>query len=107
MLLSALTSNSLAGILLASAAISHIGNLMGYQLSEHIYGTLEQLTRLAAFGIPPAAAALAYLLLSGWLLAFLSNFTRLQNLYVVRKDGSSISTAVSSPGAAIPWICGK
>ena len=84
-LLSALTSNSLAGILLASAAISHIGNLMGYQLSERIYGTLEQLTRLAAFGIPPAAAALAYLLLSGWLLAFLSNFTRLQNLYVVRK----------------------
>lgn len=84
-LLSAITSNSLAGILLASAGISQAGDLLGREFSERIYGTLEQLTRLAAFGIPPAAAALGYLLLGGWLLAFLSNLVRLNNLYIVRR----------------------
>lgn len=84
-ILSALTSNSLAGILLASAAISQVGDLMGKEFSEHIYGTLEQLARLAAFGVPPAAAALAYLLLGGWALAFASNFIRNKNLFVSRR----------------------
>ena len=87
-ILSALTSNSLAGILLASAAISRIGDLMGKEFSERIYGTLEQLARLAAFGVPPAAAALAYLLLGGWALAFLANLLRNKNLFVVRRANS-------------------
>lgn len=84
-LLSAITSNSLAGILLAAAGISQIGDLLGKEFSERIYGTLEQLARLAAFGIPPAAAALGYLLIGGWLLAFASNLIRLKNLSVIRK----------------------
>ncbi len=87
-ILSALTSNSLAGILLASAAISRIGDLMGKEFSERIYGTLEQLARLAAFGVPPAAAALAYLLLGGWTLAFITNLIRNKNLFVSRKANS-------------------
>ncbi len=87
-ILSALTSNSLAGILLASAAISRVGDLMGREFSERIYGTLEQLARLAAFGVPPAAAALAYLLLGGWALAFAANLIRNKNLFVVRRANS-------------------
>lgn len=85
LLLSALTSNSFAGILIAATGISQTGHLLGRKFSERIYGTLEQLTRLATFGIPPAAAALGYLLLGGWLFAFLLNLIRLKNLCVLRK----------------------
>jgi hypothetical protein len=53
-----------------------------------IFGTFERLTLLLAFGIPPAAAAAAYLLLFGWLIAFVLNFLRHQNFFLRRRSRS-------------------
>ncbi len=85
--LSAITSNSFAGVLMVSAFITQAGNILGAEFADQLYGTFEEATRLLAFGIPPAAAALAYVLFFGWVLAFLFNAARHLNLKV-RRNGS-------------------
>lgn len=84
-LLAALTSNSFAGVLLLSTLVSQIGEVLGHRFSEMLYGTFEEVARALAFGLPPAAAAIAYLLLFGYLLAFVSNLLRHGNFSVSRR----------------------
>ena len=84
-LLAALTSNSFAGVLLLSTLVSQIGEVLGRRFSEMLYGTFEEVARALAFGLPPAAAAIAYLLLFGYLLAFVSNLLRHGNFSVARR----------------------
>ncbi|MCI8601240.1 MAG: PH domain-containing protein [Oscillospiraceae bacterium] len=68
--LSLLTSNSLTGVLFASTLISQTGRLLGKEAEERLLDSLTRLMQLLAFGLPPAAAAIALILLGGWLLSF-------------------------------------
>lgn len=82
--LALLTSNSLAGILFISAFVSQSGKLLGREFSDMIIGTFEEVARVLAFGVPPAAAAIAYILLAGWLIGFLLTFCRYKNFSIQR-----------------------
>lgn len=75
-ILSAITSNSFAGVVFISTFISQVGEILGGQFSEMIYGTFEETAKALAFGIPPAAAAVAYILLFGYLSALVLNLFR-------------------------------
>lgn len=77
--LSAVLSNSLAGVIFFAAFITQTGNLLGEEFENRLFGTFESFTRMMAFGIPPAAAAIAYLLMFGWLFTFLRNIIRHKN----------------------------
>lgn len=82
--LSLLTSNSLGGILFMATFISQSGKLLGNEFSDLLIGTFEEAARILAFGLPPAAAATSYILLSGWFIAFLFTFSRYKNFVVSR-----------------------
>lgn len=82
--LSLLTSNSLAGILFIAAFVSQSGKLLGDEFSERLVDTFEEVTRMLAFGLPPAAAAIAYVLLAGWFISFVLTFLRYKNFQVSR-----------------------
>lgn len=86
--LSLLTSNSLGGIIFMATFISQSGKLLGNEFSDLLIGTFEEAARLLAFGLPPAAAATSYILLSGWLIAFLLTFLRYKNFVVSRSGGT-------------------
>ncbi|MEG0899315.1 MAG: PH domain-containing protein [Oscillospiraceae bacterium] len=83
--LSLITSNSFAGIMIITTFISSLGEVLGEELSKRIYGTFRQFSNALAFGIPPAAAALAYLLFIGWFVTFTANVIRYRNLTVTRQ----------------------
>ena len=82
--LALLTSNSLGGILFIATFVSQSGRLLGNEFSDLIIGTFEEVARILAFGIPPAAAAIADILLAGWFIGFLLTFVRYKNFAVSR-----------------------
>lgn len=81
-----ITSNSFAGMLLISTFITQVGNLLGEQFSEMIYGTFENVARTLAFGVPPAAFAAACILFFGYLCAFVASLARHANFHVLRRQ---------------------
>lgn len=83
--LAMLTSNSFAGVLLISTFATQVGNLLGEQFSEMLYGTFETVARTLAFGVPPAAFALGCVLVFGYLCAFVASLSRHANFHVVRR----------------------
>lgn len=87
LLLSLFTSNSLAGLLLMAAFIRNLGDIIGRELSYQVFSTLDNIGRLLAFGIPPAAAVMGYTILLGWGVAFLAEFFRNKNFTAVRTSG--------------------
>lgn len=93
--LSMLTSNSFGGILFISTLISQSGKILGNEFSQMIIGTFEEVARRLAFGIPPAAAATAYLLIAGWLIGFFRTLTRYKDFTLTRgKNTISISGGI-------------
>lgn len=86
--LAAFSSSSFAGVFFLSTLISQTGQLLGNEFRDRLYGTFEHITQLLAFGLPPAAAALGYLLLFGWLIAFTVNFIRHKNFCLRRRADS-------------------
>ncbi len=87
-ILSVMISNSLAGVIFLSTLVSQSGRILSNTISETLVGTFKYLAQTLAFGIPPAAAAFAYLLLFGWLYSVMLNMIRYQNFMVGRKDGT-------------------
>ncbi|MCI8442076.1 MAG: PH domain-containing protein [Provencibacterium sp.] len=87
--LAAFSSSSFAGVVFLATLVSQTGKLLGNEFSERIYGTFSRVTHLLAFGLPPAAAALGYLLLFGWLCAFTVNFIRHKN-FCLRRQGNAL-----------------
>lgn len=83
--LALLSSNSFAGIVFMATFISLTGKLLGEGFSRMIIGTFENVARALAFGIPPAAAALAYVLMGGWLIGFLLTFVRYVRFSISRR----------------------
>ncbi len=62
--------NTLTGVVFASTLISQSGNLLGKEFEDQLVVKLTDIARVLAFGLPPAAALLAYILLGGWLISF-------------------------------------
>ena len=83
--LAMVTSNSFAGVVLISTLITQMGNILGEQFSEMIYGTFENVARTLASGVPPAAFAMACILLFGYLCAFAASLLRHANFHVLRR----------------------
>lgn len=71
--LSALTSNSFAGILLVSAFLSTMGDLVGREFGRQFYVTLDLATQLVRKLLPPVTGAIALAILGGYLVAFGAN----------------------------------
>jgi uncharacterized membrane protein YdbT with pleckstrin-like domain len=86
--LSLLSSNSFAGVVFIATFISQSGKLLGDEFSRTIIGTFEEVARTWALGIPPAAAAIAYLLIGGWAISFALTFLRYKNENVRKKEES-------------------
>lgn len=85
--LSVFSSSSAAGVFFLATLVSQTGSLLGQEFADRVVGTFERLLRILAFGLPPAAAAVAYVLLGGWLVAFLFNFLRHKNFLLRRGEG--------------------
>lgn len=97
-LLSLITSNTLSGVLFAATFISQSGDLLGKEFEDRLVVTLTELTRTLAFGLPPAAALVAYVILGGWLISFLRNIIRHIKFHVVRRSGDlEIRTGIITP----------
>ena len=84
--LSVFTTNSLAGVLFISTFISQAGRIFGSQVPDMFIGRVESMARSFAFGVPPAATAIAVMLLFGWLIGFLHSFSRYGNMRVTRSS---------------------
>ena len=83
--LSLLTSGSFAGVVLIATFISQAGSILGRQFPEMMIGTFEEVSRAFAFGLPPAAAATAYILLAGWFVSAALSFIKYKNLTLTRQ----------------------
>ncbi|HIZ54929.1 MAG TPA: PH domain-containing protein [Firmicutes bacterium] len=86
--LSLLTSNSLSGVLFASALISQTGDILGREFENQLVSQLTQIVHTLAFGLPPAAAIVGYTLLGGWLVGFLLGLIHHKNFTASRQGNS-------------------
>ncbi len=97
-ILSLITSNTLTGVLFASTFISQCGNLLGKEFEDLLVTKLTDLVRMLAFGLPPAAAVVGYVLLFGWLISFLMTIVRHIKFNVVRQGNNlEIKTGIVTP----------
>ncbi len=87
-ILSFIVSNTLTGVLFMSTYISGIGNVLGKEVEEQMKGQLTVIAQKLAFGIPPIAAIIAFILLGGWAVSFILNLIRHLRFSVTRQSGS-------------------
>ena len=85
-ILSLISSNSFAGILLITTFISNLGDALGKKLSDRIFDTFRHVSQKLAFGIPPAAANIAFVLFAGWCVAFVRNVIKYRNLTISKSS---------------------
>lgn len=91
--LSLVMSNSLAGIVLIATFISTSSKILGYQLEKQLYGPFTAITKKLAFGFSPAGAAIAYILLAGWFVAFVKNLISYIN-FNLKKSNNKLITSI-------------
>lgn len=97
-ILSVITSNTLTGVLFFSALISQAGNLLGQEFEDMVFESLTNIAKILAFGIPPAAAIIAYVLLGGWLVSFVMNLIRNKDFEAIRQGGVlEVSAGIITP----------
>ncbi|WMJ23948.1 PH domain-containing protein [Paludicola sp. MB14-C6] len=87
-ILSFVVSNTLTGVLFVSTFISGLGKTLGKEYENQVVEHLTTLAQVFAFGIPPAAAIIAYVLLGGWGVSFLLNLIRNFRFSATRQGGS-------------------
>lgn len=87
-LMSAFWSNSATGLLILALFINKLGSLIGEQAKNQIYSTVDISLQLIAFGVPPFAATLANILLTGWIISFLVQFLRYKGFGVFKFDNN-------------------
>lgn len=85
-LMAASWSNPASGLFLLGLFFHRAASLLGDQLSEQLYSTVDQSARLVALGLPPFVAGVGYLLLLGWLIAFLRQLSRYLGLKACNTD---------------------
>ena len=83
--LSALTSNSFAGILLTAAFISSLGDIVGEEFGEQVYATLGRVAEIIAAWLPPVTGGIALVLLGGYMVAFCANCLKHIRFSVLRR----------------------
>ncbi len=94
-ILSFLTSSTLTGAIYFWTFFSQSGKIFGSDFQDFIYTGLTDMVNLLAFGLPPAAAILAYVILGCWLLAFLMGLIRYRGFTALRKGNTvQINTGV-------------
>ena len=76
LLMSAFWSNPGTGLLLLAPFVQRIGSILGEEIQQRLYSTVDISLQLEAWGIPPASAALAYILLAGWAIALVVQLFR-------------------------------
>lgn len=86
--LSFIASNSLTGVLFVSTFISGAGKVLGEKFETQMMQQITSLAQLLAFGIPPVAAILAFVILGGWLVSFVMNLIRHLRFSAARQAGS-------------------
>lgn len=86
--LSFIASNSLTGVLFSATFLSGIGKVLGKSFERELMTQITTIMQLLAFGIPPAAAILAFTILGGWLISFLRNLVRHLRFSAVRQGAS-------------------
>lgn len=86
-ILSFVVSNSLTGVLFVSTFISGLGKALGKEYENQVVEQLTSLAKVLAFGIPPAAAIIAYVILGGWAVSFVLNLIRNFRFSATRQGG--------------------
>ena len=84
MLLSLFTSNTFVGVIFCSTLFSNTGSLVGAELQQQIFTTMEKLAQWLAILIPPIATFLAMMIIIGYFISFCMNFLRHINFEVLR-----------------------
>ncbi|MCI8497014.1 MAG: PH domain-containing protein [Clostridiales bacterium] len=83
--MSVTSSNAAAGLLLAVPVVNHLGQVLGEELTRHIYDAVDAAANLFARLLPPIAALLTALLLAGWLYSFCRTLMRSARLSACRR----------------------
>lgn len=81
-----LTSNSLTGAIYLAASISQIGNFFGKDIQNRLFEEFKKITSILAFGLPPIAAIIAYIIIITWFLSFLINLFQNLKFCVIRQN---------------------
>ncbi len=88
-ILSLISSNSFAGVLLVSSLISQIGAVVGGEnIQSQLIHQLDTFSRSYSFGIPPLFALVSYVILFGWIINFIFNLFRQIGFTAIREDKS-------------------
>lgn len=102
LLMAASWSNPAAGLLIAAPFINKLGDVLGHEISERLYSTVNLSMQLAAWGIPPLAAAVGYVLVAGWVVALLVQVSRYANFTVgLGNDAVLIKRGLISVGRQV------
>ena len=87
-ILSFVASNSLTGVLFMATFVSGAGKVLGEQFEREFVAHVTSAAQLLAFGLPPVAALLAFVVLGGWMVSFFQNLIRHLRFSVTRQSGS-------------------
>lgn len=91
--LSFVVSSTFAGALFVSTFISGIGKILGKEAENLLVGTLTDIAKKLAFGLPPIAGIIAISLLGGWLISFAMNLIRNLKFSATRQSNSLTVTS--------------
>lgn len=83
-------SNTLSGVILLSTLIFQGGKIIGNELEMRFVDTFNSYTRRLTQKIPPAALAIALIILGGWTISFCINLLRHWNFSCERKGNKII-----------------
>lgn len=82
LLMSSSWANPATGFLLLAPFINRIGIVLGEEITDRLYSTMDLSLYLVAIGVPPIAAVVTYLLIFGWLIAMIVQLFRYSNFKV-------------------------
>lgn len=85
-ILSFIVSNTLTGVIFTSTFVSGIGRVLGKEIENQMKGQLTAIVEKLAFGIPPVAATIGFVLLGGWGVSFILNVIRHLRFSVTRQS---------------------
>lgn len=85
--MSIMWSNIFASFLIAVPFINKVGSIIGKELSNELYSSIDKSKALTKIGIPPIIATLSFLLFAFFLISIISEFFRYSNFSV--KDFSN------------------
>lgn len=89
-LMAASWSNPVKGIIIIAPFINKLGKILGQEISDKLYHTVDIGVNIIAKIVPPVFAGLTYILLICFLIAMLFIIFQYSNLRVIRTDDSII-----------------